>query len=478
MILATATGLLTRTALATLTEHFDTITNHVVDHNQVAYSVSAATSEFVLTGRTVTLEGDVGLYSGEIRIPYTKVDVASLLPTPLLVELNYPLRFGELRTYLQSRYGIVLEAEEFATTTRPDVGLYDDIYLDTPLELTAAVVELVARPVSGRFNAGGVFRLRFTKQRDARRLNDVYRQTRYPEVSRLASSALSAGALNLFNAPVADCVHDLVNRHFGTGLDLGNITTTSTVLGFDEVQTLIHPKSTTLSPWLGAAEFRYRKSDIATLMPEALPINLSYPTTFGPLRSYLQNIYGLQVLPGEFAIVGRGEPRVLVNDNDPVGDDDGTIYPLDADGTLTLAAQQVSWKWQGRSRLVLQFVDSLSTTVAPKITNSAPDLYQGETTAFEYTASGGTAPYRFDIVAGTPPRSMSVNGVWSGSSLQGTYVYTVRVRDVYNRFSLRTEVVVVGPPLYTGPVGPFYRSAHDDKYFVTPDLDIYRPNTA
>ncbi len=478
MILATATGLLTRTTLETLSEHFDTVTNHVVDRNQVEYSVSGATSEFVLTGRTVTLEGDVGQYSGEIRIPYTKVDIESLLPTPLLVELNYPVRFGQLRTYLQSRYGIVLEQEEFATVTRPGVGLYDDIYLDTSLELTAAVIELVARPVSGRFNAGGAFRVRFTKQRDARRLNDVYRQSRHPEISRLSSSDNSVGVLNLFNAPVNECIHDLVNRHFGTGLDLGNITTTSTILGFDEVQTLIYPKYVGSSPWLGAAEFRYRKSDIATLMPEALPINLSYPTTFGPLRSYLMNIYGLEILPGEFAIVGRGDPRVLSDDNDAVGDTDGTVYPLDADGTLTLAAQRESWKWKGRSRLVLQFVDSLSTTVAPKITNSAPNMYQEETTLFTYTATGGTAPYRFDIVAGTPPRAMSVDGECTGAVMEGTYVYTVRVRDVYNRFSLRTEVVLVGPPLYTGPVGPFYLSAHDDNYFVTSDLDIYRPNDA
>lgn len=87
------------------------------------------------------------------------------------------------------------------------------------------------------------------------------------------------------------------------------------------------------------------------------------------------------------------------------------------------------------------------TVAAPEITLdlSLPELHSGDNTEQVLTASGGSAPYAFAIVAGTLPRGLSleVNGRLSGSASEaGRHQLTIEVKDA-NGFSAQQVLVLV-----------------------------------
>lgn len=126
----------------------------------VEFSLDVASSELVITSKEESASGEVGIYKGSYRWPYIKANLSTVLPHPLVVELEYPLTFRQLRQQLLTRYQISLEEGEMALTVG-GAGLVDNDNITTPLINQYAQFHLYATAQSARFQAGSRMSLIF-----------------------------------------------------------------------------------------------------------------------------------------------------------------------------------------------------------------------------------------------------------------------------------------------------------------------------
>lgn len=463
-----ATGALTKTALEVVRAQLDRVTDYVIDYNQITLTVNPLTSEFVLTAREVTGDGSANNFVGEVRRPYEKLELPVLLPEALFIDLAYPVSFNMLRLHLKETYDIVIEEQEFAKASDPLVGLRYGDYLDVPLERTLGMVELVTTIHSGRFVPGARLSLLFAYAGTQRRLNDVYRQTKTPKVSDLKTSLNSTAGVSLFNASALDLATEFFRRHHGVELDTSQIDALSFPVDHERVRVLLQPKYDVNSPWLGATELLYDKVDIASVTPDYLQINLPYPTTFQALRSFLLVSYGLSIEDGEVSAGSFNNPALW--------GDDAIDVPLQGHAFLDLYVQRHSFKWKGRSRLRVQFLQFPGNTVGPKITSSAPDGEEGVAWAYQTVVAGGVAPYSYQVFGVAPATLNGATGLYNGSVTEGFYLWRTIVRDANGLIGVKTETAVIGPPVSTGPIygmipsdrpGYFVSSANHKPFFAS-----------
>lgn len=459
------TGLLRYTTLGVLTAQFDGMMSITIDRNLIDYDYDPFTSEFILRGRDTAVDGSPGTITGELRRPYQKVALEQLLPTPLLVELPYPCTYEQLKQYLVLRHQLLIEERDFAKASTPTVPLLGSHYVDDPAELTLGVVDLIVTPYSGRFLAGGRLRLRIALPNGKRRIQDVYHQTREIALQDLKYAANSVSNRSLFTATPAECAQDLVKRHLGAAIP-SELDVTVVAKDHTDTKVLVQPRVEPASGWVGAGELVYKKADIGALCPEALQVNLDYPTQFQLLQSYLYQAYGLSIEAGEFSMGSYEAPPLTVTDL--------VDAPLDENGLLSLVVHANSTKWQGRSVLRLQFLRLLDRTDVPKIVSQAPEGNQGVQWDYTFVVEGGTAPYHFEYVIGGQPAVLDEDaGSYSGMPMQGLYLWTVRVSDSVGRWSFHTDVAKIGPRLFAGPYylsttggGGHYVSSIDDVKYI------------
>lgn len=453
-----ATGALTQTALEVVKAQVDRMTDYVIDYNQIELSIDAEASEFVLTARAVPPDGAASAYVGEIRRPYEKSSLDLLLPGPVFIDMIYPVTYNQLRTYLKDVYDIVMEEEELAKATTPTVPLLNADYVDDALERTLGIVELVVTPRSGRFIAGARLPLIFAFAGSQRRLQDAYRQTKIPKISDLKFSANSTSNVSLYNATALDCATEFFRRHHGVEMDSSQIDPQIFSVDHHRGLVLLQPKYDSPSPWTGAAQLLYDKVDIGSMCPDYLQIRLPYPATYQAVRSFLLQSYGLQLEEGEVSAGSYGNPALrgadLIN------------VPLQGHGFLDLVIQKSSYKWKGRSKLRVQFVQAPSETVGPKITSTAPDGVQGVAWAYQTVVVGGTAPYTFERFGVAPVALAGGTGLYSGIPAEGFYLWMTLVRDATGLIGVKTETALIGPPIDDGPDFGFV-SDDATKYYVS-----------
>ena len=462
------TGLLKTPALQAVSDQFDAMMSITVDRNLIDYDIDPVTSEFILRGREFALDGSPGTIVGELRRPYGKVALDTLLPTPLLIELNYPCTYDQLKQHLQQRYQILLEENDLAKASTPNTPLLGSHYVDDPVELTLGIVDLVVTSQSGRFQTGGRLRLRVASPGGKRKIQDAYHQTKDIQLQDLKFASVSVSNRSLFTASAEECANDLIKRHLGLALDR-ELDVRVTSKNHSDLKVLIQTRLLQSNGWIGGSEFIVRKADIGALCPEALQVNLDYPTQFQLLQSYLYQAYGLSIEANEMAM-GQYEGTVL-------GPTDTVDYPLSADGFLDLVVQANSTKWLGRSQLRLQFLRLPDRVDVPKIVSQAPEGNQGVQWEYTFAVVGGTAPYHFEYVIGDQPAVLDeALGHYNGMPLQGLYMWTVLVTDSLGRWSFHTDVAQIGPRLFSGPYylsttegGGHYVSSYDDvKYIPIP----------
>lgn len=149
-----------KTALEAAKAMFLAVFSRPLNTNFVNFQLDASSGELIVSARDESDSGEVGIYRGVFRWPYNKVSLNTVCPNPLVVEVEYPLTFRQLRAQLLARYDFVLEENEVALTNG-GVGLMDDNHLATPLMNEYGQFRLYATGASGRFVAGTYLSLIF-----------------------------------------------------------------------------------------------------------------------------------------------------------------------------------------------------------------------------------------------------------------------------------------------------------------------------
>jgi hypothetical protein len=149
--------------------------------------------------------------------------------------------------------------------------------------------------------------------------------------------------------------------------------------------------------------------------------------------------------------------------------DKGAVYPLTIDPKLWVSLRVGELNLEVSDEEVR---DEKVAYLASIIVNPTdPDLPEGAVGQFynlTFTASGGAAPYTFDVNGGSPPTGLTLaaDGILSGTPrAMGTFDFVVRARDAEGAYGQRMYtqfikgVVVVNPTdtdLPEGAVGQFY----------------------
>ena len=104
-------------ALDYLSQQYLKVCTQPLDPEQVEFRIEPEFSRLLIVSRAYTQNNEVGQFRGQFSIQYTKADLQKVLPAPLEVVTDYPIRYKDLCAYLLERYSIVLEDNEFSLVT-------------------------------------------------------------------------------------------------------------------------------------------------------------------------------------------------------------------------------------------------------------------------------------------------------------------------------------------------------------------------
>lgn len=460
-----AQGVLTVSGIEAVRDLIESKTLKPIDWNQIDLKIDPSNSEWTLEARAFDPQGIDGQYIGSMTGRYIKADLSTLLPAPLFIDRNYPLSYRQLADALQAQYGIVIEEMDFALASHPYLPLSFQDQLSEPLEETSGMVELVSTVQSIRFQPGQRIRLLFAKQANKGRLQQQFRQSKTAYLDDLARGWGPQNGQTLFAAEQSQWVSEVFRRQFGLELERDQIKAIVRSVDHTTGQILLLPRFYGISPWTGSAQIQYEKADLTTLIPEPLPVNLPYPTTFQALASYLLQSYSLRLEPRTFSVGHYGNPSLA--ENDPVN------VPLEGFAYLKLYAKKRSTRWKAKSFFTVQFLDSRSANSSPRITNDPPEIGASDTVwTYQPIVDGGTPPYRL-MQFGTAPLSLNPDTAgYEGLPAPGEYRWMVIAIDANQRVGVRTVFTSIEdrsvPPL---PNGLFY-SYDDSGYFADSDNDV------
>lgn len=429
-----AEGLISKSALPAIRDHFLELTYATIDEDQVVFTVNTATSTLDLVGREEATDGSPGKFVGSFSVPYQKVPIERCLPFPLFLDIDYPTNFSMIRSHLLERYGVVLEQFELSKTPSGP-GLGDSDFVDAQAD-AANMVELYVSDASGRFITGDPVRFSFARVGGARSLNLTFRQVGRPETASLMENQNPQGAATVFDSTDQEFVLELLKNHFGIEMPSDSCRITVKPLNYNTSVAFIRPNDGS-SLWRGTAEFQFDKSPISEALPDTIVVNTDYPITFSALQSYLKNTYGMRVADGEFSLTHPKQP--------PLRFGDVVNAPLDDQGFLTLYVTRNSVRWRGRDRITLQFLKSVADLNQNAFAGNPPTTADvGSSYNYSYPGAITNPGTVYSVVRGTPPAPLSSAGVYSGTvSTAGTYLWTVLSKTAAGTLSLQTEQAVI-----------------------------------
>lgn len=430
----TADGLIAKTALEAVQAQFEAQTLHAIDSNQLQFELDTVGVTLTVTAREYVNGNLPGQFVGSLTLPYLKASITVCLPYPIFVNLNYPTNYALLRTTLKNDYGVVLEENDLCLTPG-GTPIDDSTPLSNPVD-NDHVMTLYTSTASGRFLAGDKVQFIFATERLGRSLSQALQQNTIPSLKSIMFNDVSMGWSTVFGATDAVIACELLKRYYGEEFDSSDININ--IIALDWHRCVIQLNGNIDNPvWRGYTEFHYEKASIEEAIIDSLMVNMTYPVPFDVLNRYLQTTFGLQLGSGEFALGGVY--------NTPLKNGDWVDTPLDSENTISLYVRRESTRWIGREVLRLQFNKSISDFHEDLFGGNAPTQFDDIDYTFSYQPANmdPEEPVTYAVVAGTPPRPLSEDGVYSGTPLAGFYTWTVAAYGFGGGVALQTEFVEI-----------------------------------
>lgn len=174
-------------ALTYLTDQYLKVCTQPLDPKQVEFKVEPEYSRLLIISRAYTEDNEVGAFRGQFSIGYKKADLDKVLPAPLEVVGEYPIRYRELAAYLKERYNVIIEDNEFSLVTLigTPVPIVGDTLLEQPPEEDGDILYLSALPTSILWKTGSRLMLRIVKVGSQQSLASAVAQTGPGDLQRL-----------------------------------------------------------------------------------------------------------------------------------------------------------------------------------------------------------------------------------------------------------------------------------------------------
>lgn len=205
---------------------------------------------------------------------------------------------------------------------------------------------------------------------------------------------------SIYNSTSLECALELLWLTLGVRLDLDfvscqlvNVDATQAKL---VITALPQAADGRIGIYSGTAEFVYDKMDIRDILPTDLVYGDAYPVSFERLRTYLANSYDYLLEENEFIQDADGTQNPLAA-GDLIG------LPPDTNGDVFLRTSSASGRWKGGNRIRIHLTSAVEDDLPSlAFANDAVDGTVGDSYYFVYQGSGGKAPYRFEILSGSP----------------------------------------------------------------------------
>lgn len=240
---------------------------------------------------------------------------------------------------------------------------------------------------------------------------------------------LMAGSKTIYNSTPMECFVELMIREHGAVFDPNFVTTVVQQVTRSTITYRMTGRAT--SPiglpgrWRGTKDYRYKKCNLGQVVPTDLSYGGLYPVTAQALFAELSRTYDLQFDDTDLSLVAPQGPVELKN---------GYVVAIqpNATGALTLRTRDSSQRFIGNQSFNLLITGATATEFQPlTLTGDAPDSTTGVPYNYQYAASGGQAPYVFEIIDGQAPTAIDPQtGRLSGTYLAtGALSWVVRVTD-------------------------------------------------
>ena len=179
-------------ALDYLRDRYMAALSKELDVRQVTFEIEPLFSRLKIVSRSYTDDNEVGQFRGSHSVTYRKADLQKVLPHPLEVALPLPFRYGELCDYLYTRYGMIIEDNDFTLSgpTDPMVALTADSVVTQPRAEDGDILFLTALPGAVLWKQGSALLLRVTKTESAQSLPSLVAQSAPAQLERLIDFTL------------------------------------------------------------------------------------------------------------------------------------------------------------------------------------------------------------------------------------------------------------------------------------------------
>ena len=239
-----------------------------------------------------------------------------------------------------------------------------------------------------------------------------------------------AGTKTIYNSTGLECLAELLARQHGLVLDLNFLKQTIKTVARDNVTVTLEGLARGIQNlpgrYGGKVDFVYRKLPLALTLPTDLAYSGVYPVTGKALRDELFRTYDLRLEASDIGLHNPSAAPTPLTDNFVVNRQPGV------GGVIVLQTLDSSLRFYGQQNLNLYITgDETTDWTRLQLSGNAPDSDTATAYAYQYTVSGGVAPYTYEILSGTAPVPLNpttgkLEGVYHAN---GALSWVVRVTD-------------------------------------------------
>jgi hypothetical protein len=157
-----------------------------LDERFVKLEVDALASQLIVTALPEAVTGETGIYRGQSRLTYNKLDLNTTLPLPVRCTASHGTTFRKLRQHLFETYDLWLDDYELGYEPDSAQPLGKDLPVDRLPDERHHELRLYAQPHSIRFKAGSYLRLLWVASNSPVGLSSLLDTTAVAELNALA----------------------------------------------------------------------------------------------------------------------------------------------------------------------------------------------------------------------------------------------------------------------------------------------------